>query len=79
MLVTRSLHLFNCEHQKGPSSMVPKTAGWSEAWTEDNWEQILFRDGFRFRLDSDSRRVLIWREPESLHRFSNIVEKDHYG
>ncbi|GFW54033.1 transposable element Tc1 transposase [Trichonephila clavipes] len=27
----------------------------------------------------DSRRVLLWREPGSRYRPSNIVEKDYYG
>ncbi|GFY08141.1 transposable element Tcb2 transposase [Trichonephila clavipes] len=30
-------------------------------------------------LDSDSRRIPIWREPGSQYRPSNIIEKDHLG
>ncbi|GFX03907.1 hypothetical protein TNCV_4678121 [Trichonephila clavipes] len=30
-------------------------------------------------LDSDSRRVLIWREPRIRYWLSNMVRKDHYG
>ncbi|GFW92051.1 transposable element Tc1 transposase [Trichonephila clavipes] len=33
----------------------------------------------RFSLDRDSRRVLIWREPGSQYRLSNIVKKNHCG
>ncbi|GFW57587.1 hypothetical protein TNCV_2925061 [Trichonephila clavipes] len=50
------------------------------SWTENDWwEEVLFSDESRFRLDIDSRCVFIWREPKSQFQSSNIVEKDHCG
>ncbi|UYV73095.1 hypothetical protein LAZ67_10001806 [Cordylochernes scorpioides] len=33
------------------------------AWTHDQWANVLFSDESRFSLNTDSRRVFIWREP----------------
>ncbi|GFU49123.1 hypothetical protein TNCV_573621 [Trichonephila clavipes] len=49
------------------------------SWTEDDCVRVLFSDQSRFSLDSDSRHVLSWREPESQHWPSNIIKKYHYG
>ncbi|GFX78451.1 retrovirus-related Pol polyprotein from transposon TNT 1-94 [Trichonephila clavipes] len=32
-------------------------------WTRDQWSAVLFAGEFRFSLESDSKRVFIWREP----------------
>ncbi|UYV68105.1 hypothetical protein LAZ67_5003070, partial [Cordylochernes scorpioides] len=33
------------------------------AWTHDQWANVLFSDESRFTLNTDYRRVFIWREP----------------
>ncbi|UYV69889.1 hypothetical protein LAZ67_7001107 [Cordylochernes scorpioides] len=33
------------------------------AWIHDQWANVLFSDESRFSLNTDSRRVFIWREP----------------
>ncbi|GFS90275.1 HTH_Tnp_Tc3_2 domain-containing protein [Trichonephila clavipes] len=45
--------------------------------TENDYGRILFSDESRFRLDSNSKRVLIWREQCSRYRATNVVEKDN--
>ncbi|GBO15980.1 hypothetical protein AVEN_255781-1 [Araneus ventricosus] len=32
------------------------------SWTRQQWASVLFTDEFRFTLESDSGRLLIWRE-----------------
>ncbi|UYV74897.1 Transposase, partial [Cordylochernes scorpioides] len=33
------------------------------AWNPDEWRRVMFTDESRFSLNSDSRRVFVWREP----------------
>ncbi|GFW32760.1 transposable element Tcb1 transposase [Trichonephila clavipes] len=47
-------------------------------WTEQDWTCVLFSDECRFRLSSDCRRQLIWRESGTAYRPENIQEKDRY-
>ncbi|GFW30120.1 transposable element Tcb2 transposase [Trichonephila clavipes] len=47
-------------------------------WTEQDWACVLFSDESRFRLSSDCRRQLIWRESGTAYRPENIQEKDRY-
>ncbi|GFY17944.1 HTH_Tnp_Tc3_2 domain-containing protein [Trichonephila clavipes] len=47
-------------------------------WTEQDWACVLFSDESRFRLSSDCRRQLIWRESDTAYRSENIQEKDRY-
>ncbi|GFW28455.1 transposable element Tc1 transposase [Trichonephila clavipes] len=47
-------------------------------WTEQDWACLLFSDESRFRLSSDCRRQLIWRESGTAYRPENIQEKDRY-
>ncbi|UYV80547.1 hypothetical protein LAZ67_19000535 [Cordylochernes scorpioides] len=44
------------------------------AWTHDQWANVLFSDESRFSLNTDSRRVFIWREPGNRYHPSNIRE-----
>ncbi|UYV81769.1 hypothetical protein LAZ67_20002317 [Cordylochernes scorpioides] len=44
------------------------------AWTHDQWANVLFNDESRFSLNTDSRRVSIWREPGTRYHPSNIRE-----
>ncbi|GFX74526.1 transposable element Tcb1 transposase [Trichonephila clavipes] len=41
-------------------------------WTEQDWACVLFSDESRFRLQSDCRRQLIWRESGTAYRPENI-------
>ncbi|GFW34620.1 transposable element Tcb1 transposase [Trichonephila clavipes] len=49
------------------------------SWRDNEWERVLFTDESRFRLSSDSHRILIWRERGSRNHPSNIIETDRYG
>ncbi|UYV84314.1 hypothetical protein LAZ67_X001824 [Cordylochernes scorpioides] len=49
------------------------------AWTHDQWANVLFSDESRFSLNTDSRRVFIWREPGTRYHPSNIREIDIFG
>ncbi|GFU46002.1 DDE_3 domain-containing protein [Trichonephila clavipes] len=40
---------------------------------------VLFTDESRFSLNTDSRRMLIWREPGNRYLHSNVCEIDNYG
>ncbi|GBN36404.1 hypothetical protein AVEN_189186-1 [Araneus ventricosus] len=48
------------------------------SWTPEQWRHVLFTDESRFYIQNDSRRAMIWREPGTRYRASNIVERDHY-
>ncbi|GFU05687.1 transposable element Tcb2 transposase [Trichonephila clavipes] len=44
-------------------------------WTEQDWACVLFSDESRFRLSSDCRRQLIWRESGTAYRPENIQKR----
>ncbi|UYV80853.1 hypothetical protein LAZ67_19001989 [Cordylochernes scorpioides] len=48
------------------------------AWTHDQWANVLFSDESRFSLNTDSRRVSIWREPGTRYPPSNIRGIDSF-
>ncbi|UYV77413.1 hypothetical protein LAZ67_15000933, partial [Cordylochernes scorpioides] len=48
------------------------------AWTHDQWANVLFSDESRFSLNTDSRRVFIWREPGTRYHPSNIRGIDSF-
>ncbi|UYV60616.1 hypothetical protein LAZ67_1001671, partial [Cordylochernes scorpioides] len=48
------------------------------AWTHDQWANVLFSDKSRFSLNTDFRRVFIWREPGTRYHHSNIREIDSF-
>ncbi|GFV57113.1 transposable element Tcb1 transposase [Trichonephila clavipes] len=48
-------------------------------WRDNEWGRVLFTDGTRFSLSSDSHCILIWRERGSRNHPSNIIERDRYG
>ncbi|GBO40953.1 hypothetical protein AVEN_203269-1 [Araneus ventricosus] len=52
------------------ASQLPGAAG--------RWGHALFTDESRFNIQNDSRRAMIWREPGTLYRAPNIVERDYY-
>ncbi|UYV83102.1 hypothetical protein LAZ67_22002217 [Cordylochernes scorpioides] len=48
------------------------------AWTHDQWANVLLSDESRFSLNTDSRRVFIWREPGTRYHPSSIREIDSF-
>ncbi|GFU44527.1 transposable element Tcb2 transposase [Trichonephila clavipes] len=48
------------------------------SWTQQQWASVLFTDESRFTMDSDSGRLLIWREQRSRYHQSNTVERHSY-
>ncbi|GFV41613.1 HTH_Tnp_Tc3_2 domain-containing protein [Trichonephila clavipes] len=62
-------------YARRPVKCVPLTAThcrlrstWSRehaVWTPQQWSCVMFSDEFRFSLQSDSRRTLIWRAPDT--------------
>ncbi|GFX28906.1 nibrin [Trichonephila clavipes] len=48
-------------------------------WTPQQWSCVMFSDVSRFRLQSDSRRTLIWRAPGIRYHQENIIERHRYG
>ncbi|UYV68119.1 hypothetical protein LAZ67_5003107 [Cordylochernes scorpioides] len=48
------------------------------AWNPDEWRRVMFTDESRFSLNSDSRRVFVWREVGIRNNPRNMVERDPY-
>ncbi|GFV43460.1 transposable element Tcb1 transposase [Trichonephila clavipes] len=48
-------------------------------WTPQQWSCVMFSDESRFSLQSDSRRILIWRAPGTRYYQENTVERHRYG
>ncbi|GFW33945.1 HTH_Tnp_Tc3_2 domain-containing protein [Trichonephila clavipes] len=48
-------------------------------WTPQQGSCVIFSDEFRFSLQSDSRRTLIWRAPGTRSHQENTIERHHYG
>ncbi|GFT79843.1 transposable element Tc3 transposase [Trichonephila clavipes] len=46
--------------------------------THQQWASVLFTDGSRFTMESDSGRLLIWREQRTRYHQSNTVERHSY-
>ena len=47
-------------------------------WSTTDWSRVLFTDESRFCLESDSRRVTIWREQNTRTKPENIRERHRY-
>ncbi|GFV61022.1 transposable element Tcb2 transposase [Trichonephila clavipes] len=45
------------------------------SWTQQQWASVLFTDESRFTMESDSGRLLIWREQRTRYYQSNTVER----
>ncbi|GFU61080.1 HTH_Tnp_Tc3_2 domain-containing protein [Trichonephila clavipes] len=43
-------------------------------WTPQQWPCVMFSDGFRFSLQSDSRQTLIWRALGTCYHKENTIE-----
>ncbi|GFT50497.1 transposable element Tcb2 transposase [Trichonephila clavipes] len=48
------------------------------SWTRQRWAFVLLKDEYRFTLNSDSKRLLIWRERSTTYHQSNTVERYSY-
>ncbi|GFX15213.1 transposable element Tcb1 transposase [Trichonephila clavipes] len=48
-------------------------------WTPQQCSCVMFSDEFRFSLQSDSRRTLIWRAPGTRYYQENTIERHRYG
>ncbi|GFW34776.1 transposable element Tcb2 transposase [Trichonephila clavipes] len=48
-------------------------------WAPQQWSCVMFSDEFRFSLQSDSRRTLIWRAPGTRYHQENTIERHPYG
>ncbi|GFT21342.1 HTH_Tnp_Tc3_2 domain-containing protein [Trichonephila clavipes] len=48
------------------------------SWTQQQWASELFTDESRFTMESDSGRLLIWREQRTRYHQSNTVERHSY-
>ncbi|GFV27200.1 transposable element Tcb2 transposase [Trichonephila clavipes] len=48
------------------------------SWTQQQWASVLFTDESRFTMESDSGRLLIWREKRTRYHQSNTVERHSY-
>ncbi|GFS75947.1 transposable element Tcb1 transposase [Trichonephila clavipes] len=76
-------------YARRPVRCVPLTAThcrlrltWSREhalWTPPQWSCVMFSDEFRFSLQSDSRRTLIWRAPGTRYHQENTIERHRYG
>ncbi|GFW92720.1 transposable element Tcb1 transposase [Trichonephila clavipes] len=76
-------------YARRPVRCVPLTAThcrlrliWSRKhalWTPQQWSCVMFSDEFRFSLQSDSHRTLIWRAPGTRYHQENTIERHRYG
>ncbi|GBN05269.1 Transposable element Tcb2 transposase, partial [Araneus ventricosus] len=48
------------------------------SWARQQRASVFFTDESRFTLDSDSRRLLIWREQRTRYHQSNTIERHSY-
>ncbi|GFW03961.1 transposable element Tcb2 transposase [Trichonephila clavipes] len=76
-------------YARRPFRCVPLTASqcclrltWSREpamWIPQQWSCVMFSDEFRFSLQSNSRRTLIWRAPGTRYHQENTIERHRYG
>ncbi|GFT62836.1 HTH_Tnp_Tc3_2 domain-containing protein [Trichonephila clavipes] len=76
-------------YARRPVRCVPLTAThcrlrltWSREhalWTPQQWSCVIFSDESRFSLQSDSRRILIWRVPGSRYHQENTITVEQDG
>ncbi|GFU80132.1 BRCA1-associated protein [Trichonephila clavipes] len=76
-------------YARRPFRCVPLTAThchlrltWSRehaSWTSQQWSCVMFSDESRFSLQSDSRRTLIWRAPDTRYHQEITIERYRYG
>ncbi|GFT87712.1 HTH_Tnp_Tc3_2 domain-containing protein [Trichonephila clavipes] len=76
-------------YARRPVRWVPLTAThcrllltWSREhalWTPQHSSCVMFSDESRFSLQSDSRRTLIWRAPDTRYHQENTIERHRYG
>ncbi|GBN32429.1 Fat-like cadherin-related tumor suppressor, partial [Araneus ventricosus] len=76
-------------YARRPVRCVPHTAthcrlrlAWSREHalgTPQQWSCVMFSDESRFSLQSDSRRIFIWRAPGTRYHQENTIERHRYG
>ncbi|GFT79512.1 transposable element Tcb2 transposase [Trichonephila clavipes] len=47
-------------------------------WQQHDWSQVLFIDESRFSLESDTRRVLVWRDRGTRNNPAFVRERSQY-
>ncbi|GFV02251.1 transposable element Tcb2 transposase [Trichonephila clavipes] len=47
-------------------------------WEQHDWSQVLFTDESRFRLECDTRRVLVWRDRGTRSNPAFVRERSQY-
>ncbi|GFX43497.1 transposable element Tcb1 transposase [Trichonephila clavipes] len=75
-------------YARRPVRCVPLTAThcrlrltWSREhalWTPQQWSCVMFSDEFKFSLQSDSRRTLIWRAPSTRYHQEDTIERHRF-
>ncbi|GFX59428.1 transposable element Tcb1 transposase [Trichonephila clavipes] len=75
-------------YARRPVRCVPLTAThchlrltWSREhalWTPQQWFCVMFSEEYRFSLQSDSYRILIWRASGTRYHQENTIERHHY-
>ncbi|GFV32925.1 transposable element Tc3 transposase [Trichonephila clavipes] len=68
-----------CTFNACPSEKAFSVVSGTPELRDNKWGRILFTDESRFRLSSDSHRILIWRERGNRNHPSNIIQRDMYG
>ncbi|GFT10728.1 HTH_Tnp_Tc3_2 domain-containing protein [Trichonephila clavipes] len=76
-------------YARRPVRCVPLTAThcrlrltWSREhalWTPRRWSCVIFSDEYRFSLQKESRRNLIWRAQGTRYHLENTIERHCYG
>ncbi|GFT79113.1 transposable element Tcb2 transposase [Trichonephila clavipes] len=75
-------------YARRPAVCIPLTSAhkracliWSlkhQHWSVGEWANVMFSEECRFSLNSDSRRVTIWRERGKRFEPRNITERHHF-
>lgn len=63
------------QHRRDRRNWAEEHRGWRHA----EWRSVLFCDESRFNVESDSRRVLIWREQRTRNNPEFVRERSPYG
>ncbi|GFS70416.1 transposable element Tcb2 transposase [Trichonephila clavipes] len=80
--------IHNRLHEGGPMVCIPLTprhravrrrwAAEHRDWEHHDWCQVLFTDEYRFSLECDTRRVLVWRDRGTLNKPTFVRERSQY-
>ncbi|GFU34690.1 transposable element Tcb2 transposase [Trichonephila clavipes] len=77
-----------CLYSRRPAACIPLTSAHKRArlnwilkhqhWSVGEWANVMFSDESRFSLNSDSRRLTIWREHGTRFEPRHITERHHF-